>query len=163
MNYNGFVLGGRRTEIKRKPCESYWLPSLQRWQFCWQARWLGKPMPKPRAEHRISPHNHKILRLFNEQPAEDRDPIAPGDLSGAAVRTVVGARPAGAIMVVMAIARHIGGVGAIVGGKSELLGVREAASAGGLFFLWLSAVSARSIIRSHRTTFALRRLTKRRL
>lgn len=91
-------------------------------------------MPKPRAEHRLSPHNHKILRLFNEQPAEDRDPIAPGDLSGAAVRTVVGARPAGAIMVVMAIARHIGGVGAIVGGKSELLGVREAASAGGLFF-----------------------------
>lgn len=156
MNYNASVLGGRRTEIKRKPCESYWLPSLQRWQFCWQARWLGKPMPKPRAEHRLSPHNHKILRLFNEQPAEDRDPIAPGDLSGAAVRTVVGARPAGAIMVVMAIARHIGGE------------VRTARSPRGrlswrpLLFM-ARAVSARSIIRSHRTTFALRRLTKRRL
>jgi hypothetical protein len=128
------VFWGRRTEIKRKPCERYWLPSLQRRQFCWQARRLGKPMPKPRAERRISPRNHKISRLFNEQPAEDRDPTARGDLSGAAVRTVVGAHPAGATMVVMAIAGHTGGAGAIVGGKSEPLGVREAASVGGLFF-----------------------------
>jgi hypothetical protein len=30
------------------------------------SRWLGKPMPKPPAEQRISPRNQKISRLFNE-------------------------------------------------------------------------------------------------
>ena len=92
-------------------------------------------MHKPRAEPRISPRNRKISRLFSEQPAEDRDPIALRDLPGAAVRTVVGARPAGdPTIVVMAILGHIGGAGAIVGGKPELLEVREAASVGGLFY-----------------------------
>jgi hypothetical protein len=91
-------------------------------------------MPKPPAEQRISPRNQKISRLFNEQPAEDRDRIALRDLPGAAVRTVVGARPAaGPTIVVMPILGHIRGAGAIVGGKSELLGVREAVSVGGLF------------------------------
>ena len=97
-------------------------------------------MHKPRAEPRISPRNRKISRLFNEQPAEDRDPIALRDLPGAAVRTVVGARPAGdPTIVVMAILGHIGGAGAIVGGKPELLEVREAASVGGLFILECAA------------------------
>jgi hypothetical protein len=94
--------------------------------------------PKPRAGPLISPRNHKISHLFNKQTVEDRDPIALRDLSDAAVRTVVGACPAGATMVVgptivvMAGADDIG-AGAIVGGKPELLGVREAASIGGLF------------------------------
>jgi hypothetical protein len=95
-------------------------------------------MPKPRAGPLISPRNHKISHLFNKQTVEDQDPIALRDLSDAAVRTVVGACPAGATMVVgptivvMAGAGDIG-AGAIVGGKPELLGVREAASVGGLF------------------------------
>ena len=48
---------------------------------------------------------------------------------------VVGVRFAAdlALTIVVIIAVHIGGVGAIVGGKSELLGFREAASVGGLF------------------------------
>ena len=58
------------------------------------------------------------MRLFNERPAEDRDPIALRDLSGGAVRTVVGARRAeDPTIVVMTIAGHMGGV--IVGGKPE--------------------------------------------
>jgi hypothetical protein len=96
-------------------------------------------MPKPRAAPLISPRNHKISRRVKRPPAEDRDPIALRDLSdAAALLAVVGARPAGATMVVgptivvMAGAGDIG-AGAIVGGKPELLGVREAASVGGLF------------------------------
>ena len=95
--------------------------------------------PKPRAGPLISPRNHKISHLFNKQTVEDQDPIALRDLSDAAVRTVVGACPAGATImvvgptiVVMAGAGDIG-AGDIVGGKTEQLGVREAASVGGLF------------------------------
>jgi hypothetical protein len=102
------------------------------------------PTLRPRAEPRISLRNHKISHLFNKQTAEDRDPIALRGFTGAAVQTVVGARPAGvativimAILVmailVMAIPGPIGGAGAIAGGKPELLGDREAASVGGLF------------------------------
>jgi hypothetical protein len=101
---------------------------------------------QPRAEPRISQYNHKISRLFNERPAEDRDPIALRDLSGGAVRIVVGARRAESpTIVVMTIAGQMGGAvvmtiaghmgGAIVGGKRELLEVRKAASVGGLFIL----------------------------
>ena len=94
--------------------------------------------PKPRAGPLISPRNHKISHLFNKQTVEDQDPIALRDLSDAAVRTVVGACPAGATIVVdptivvMAGAGDIG-AGDIVGGKTVRLGVREAASVGGLF------------------------------
>ena len=94
--------------------------------------------PKPRAGPLISPRNHKISHLFNKQTVEDQDPIALRDLSDAAVRTVVGACPAGAtIMVVgptIVVMAGAGDIGAgVIGGKPELLGVREAASVGGLF------------------------------
>src|ERR1019366_8086658 len=114
-------------------------------------------MPKPRAGPLISPRNHKISHLFNKQTAEDLDPIALRDLSDAAVRTVVGACPAGATMVVgptivvMAGAGDIG-AGAIVGGKLELLGVREAASVGGLFHSSSSIDSSTAPSTAHPTT-----------
>jgi len=84
------------------------------------------------------------ISLFNEQPAEDRDPIALRDLSGGVVRTVVGARHArGPPIVVMTIAGQMGGTvvmtiaghmdGATVSGKPELLEVGKVASVGGLF------------------------------
>src|ERR1019366_1730898 len=94
-------------------------------------------MPKPRAGPLISPRNHKISRRLKKPPAEDQDPIALRDLSDAAVLlAVVGARPVAATMVVgptivvMAGAGDIG-AGALVGGKPELLGGREAAPPGG--------------------------------
>src|SRR4029434_233668 len=68
-----------RLERRRtKPGESHAkaiVPSLRRRRFYWLALSLGKPTPKPRAEPRISQHNHKFSRLFNERPAEDRDPM----------------------------------------------------------------------------------------
>ena len=78
--------------------------------------------PKPRAGPLISPLNQKISHLFNKQTVEDQDPIALRDLSDAAVRTVVGARRAGATMVgpTIVVMAGAGDIGAIVGGKPEL-------------------------------------------
>jgi hypothetical protein len=94
-------------------------------------------MPKPRAGPLISLRNHKISHLFNKQTVADRDPIALRASLDAAVRTVVGAYPAGATIMVgptIVVMAGAGDIGAIVGGKPELLGVREAASVGGLFY-----------------------------
>ena len=121
-------------------------------------------MPKPRAGPLISPRNHKISRRLKKPPAEDQDPIALRDLSDAAVLlAVVGARPAGATMVVgptivvMAGAGDIG-AGAIVGGKPELLGVREAASVGGLFHSSSSTATSTAPSTAHPTTNPFPRL-----
>src|ERR1019366_8712776 len=115
-------------------------------------------MPKPRAAPLISPRNHKISRRLKRPPAEDRDPIALRDLSdAAALLAVVGARPAGATMVVgptivvMAGAGDIG-AGAIAGGKLELLGVREAASGRGLFHSPSSTATSTAPSTAHPTT-----------